>query len=217
MAYVAISKALIDDTERNINNMRDKEKATIPEVPNEIRLDPADHLVIDMAWGANKDLRARLEPLDDWIQPVDSIAVYIQLSEVDKKASFYIRSSGDRFRVPNYRSNGYNNMVRTIDETHSFAQIVAAAYLERYKQLLAIDAKWKEIREQVNKFLNASKSLNEALKLWPALSLYVSSNYINRVNEAVTRNKTASDAEAILASMKTDEMTAAAVNVKLAV
>lgn len=217
MAYVAISKALIDDTERNINNMRDKEKATIPEVPNEIRLDPEDRLAIDMAWGTYKDLRPRIVGNEDMIQNVDSIAVHIQLADTDRKASFYIRSSGDRFRVPNYRSNGYNNMVRTIDESHSFALTVAALYLQRYKTIQGIDAKWKEIREQVNKFLNASKSLNEALKLWPALALYVSPQYVNRVNENTPRSKTVSNAEAILASMKTDEMTAAAVNVKLAV
>jgi hypothetical protein len=57
--------------------------------------------------------------------------------------------------------------------------------------------------------------LNEALKLWPALALYISDNYINRVNENASRSKTVSKAADILASIKTDEITAAAVSVKL--
>lgn len=213
MAYVAISSALIENTMGNIEKMCDKEKKQLGEVPNDVRLDPEDHLAIDLAWGKYKSLRESFD--EDMTQSVDNISVNIDLAGLDTKVCFYIRSTHDRFVVPNYRSNGYNSMNKNIDETHSFAMTVASAFVSWQRQRIETNAKWKAIQTQVRQYLEASKSLNEALKLWPALALYISDNYINRVNENASRSKTVSKAADILASIKTDEITAAAVSIKL--
>jgi hypothetical protein len=213
MAYVAISSALIESTMNNIDKMRDKEVKQLGEVPNEIRVAPDDHLAIDLAWGKYKHLRETFD--EDLTQSVDHITLSINLADLGTQVAFYVRSASDRFVVPNYRSNGYNSMNKKIEDTHSFALTVAAAFVAHQRQRLEINAKWKAIQEQVRSFLNAAKSLNEALKLWPALALYISDNYINRVNENAARSKTVSKAADILANIKTDEITAAAVSVKL--
>lgn len=214
MAYVAISNGLVESTMNNIDTMRNKEKAALGEVPQEIRLDPEDALAIEMSWGVHKHLRETLP--DDWTQNVDNIQVRIEVQDTENwNTDFYIKPQHDRFRVPNLRSNGYNSITTLIPETHSFALTVAARHLEHRKQCRAIDNKWKAIREQVKSFLHASKSLNEALKLWPALALYISDNYVNKVNENVAKSKTVSRAADILANINTDDITAAAVSVKL--
>jgi hypothetical protein len=213
MAYVAISSALIESTMNNIDKMRDKEVKQLGEVPNDIRVDPEDHLAIDLAWGKHKPLRETFD--EDLTQSVDNITLNINLADLGTQVAFYVRPTHDRFVVPNYRSNGYNSMSRKIEETHSLVLTVAAAFVAHQRQRLEINAKWKAIQDQVRSFLNAAKSLNEALKLWPALALYISDNYINRVNENASRSKTVSKAADILANIKTDEITAAAVSVKL--
>lgn len=213
MAYVAISSALIDNTMNNIDKMCDKERNQLGEVPNDIRVDPDDTLAMGLAWGKYMHLRDTFD--EDLTQSVDHITLNIELTDLATTVAFYVRSTHDRFVVPNYRSNGYNSMSRKIDQTHSFAMTVAAAHVAHQRQRIAINAKWKAIKEQVKEFLNAAKSLNEALKLWPALALYINDQYINRVNENASRSKTVSKAADILASIKTDEITAAAVSVKL--
>lgn len=213
MAYVAISSALIDNTMNNIDKMCDKERNQLGEVPNDIRVDPDDHLAMGLAWGKYMHLRDTFD--EDLTQSVDHITLNIELTDLATTVAFYVRSTHDRFVVPNYRSNGYNSMSRKIDQTHSFAMTVAAAHVAHQRQRIAINAKWKAIKEQVKEFLNAAKSLNEALKLWPALALYINDQYINRVNSNTARSQTVSKAADILASIKTDEITAAAVSVKL--
>lgn len=213
MAYVAISSALIDNTMNNIDKMCDKERNQLGEVPNDIRVDPDDTLAMGLAWGKYMHLRDTFD--EDLTQSVDHITLNIELTDLATTVAFYVRSTHDRFVVPNYRSNGYNSMSRKIDQTHSFAMTVAAAHVAHQRQRIAINAKWKAIKEQVKEFLNAAKSLNEALKLWPALALYINDQYINRVNSNTTRSQTVSKAADILASIKTDEITAAAVSVKL--
>jgi hypothetical protein len=213
MAYVAISSALIENTMINIDKMRDKEIKQLGEVPNEIRVDPEDHLAVGLAWGKYRHLRETFD--EDLTQSVDHITMNIELTDLGTSVAFYVRSTHDRFVVPNYRSNGYNNMSRKIEETHSLALTVAAAFVAHQRQRIEINNKWKAIQEQVKSFLNAAKSLNEALKLWPALALYIHDQYINRVNANTARSQTVSKAADILATIKTDEITAAAVSVKL--
>lgn len=213
MAYVAISSALIDNTMNNIDKMCDKERNQLGEVPNDIRVDPDDNLAMGLAWGKYMHLRDTFD--EDLTQSVDHITLNIELTDLATTVAFYVRSTHDRFVVPNYRSNGYNSMSRKIDQTHSFAMTVAAAHVAHQRQRIAINAKWRAIKEQVKEFLNAAKSLNEALKLWPALALYINDQYINRVNSNTARSQTVSKAADILASIKTDEITAAAVSVKL--
>ena len=182
-------------------------------MPNDIRVDPDDTLAMGLAWGKYMHLRDTFD--EDLTQSVDHITLNIELTDLATTVAFYVRSTHDRFVVPNYRSNGYNSMSRKIDQTHSFAMTVAAAHVAHQRQRIAINAKWKAIKEQVKEFLHAAKSLNEALKLWPALALYINDQYINRVNSNTTRSQTVSKAADILASIKTDEITAAAVSVKL--
>jgi hypothetical protein len=214
MAYVAISNNLLNSTMDNIDKMRDKETAAISEVPSDISLDPEDHLALEMSWGVHKSLRSVIP--EDWTQAVRTINVRITVpDEIPWSTDFYIRAKHDQFRVPNLRSNNYDSITTSIDANHSFALTVAARHLANQRQYREINAKWKKIKAEVKAFLNASKSLNEALKLWPALALYISDSYIDKINNNAKREVSVSRAAEILANINTDDLTAAAVSVKL--
>ena len=217
MAYVAISSALIDSTSANIERMKNKERSSIPETPYDMTLDANDPLAMQMAWGTHVHLRSVIP--EGWTQSVSRICVVIPVTSdgITWTTEFTLRSQNGSFVVPNLRSNGYDSINVKITDEHSFTQTVAAQHIANMTKLREIDNKWKKIKSEVKEFLNASKSLNEALKLWPALALYISDSYINRVNTNAKREACVSRAAEVLAKIQTDEITAAAVASKLTV
>ena len=215
MAYVAISQALISETEVNINRMKDRERGQLPSPATEMKVLHNDPIATKIAWGEHAHLKGTLP--EDWTQLVDSIHVNItyKFNEAPRDACFTVRALDKQFLVPNFRSNGYTSANIKVYEDHPFAQQFASALVESRRTQDEINVKWAGIKEQVIKFLRSAKSLNEALKLWPALALYISDSYISRVNDKVSRGTTVSRAAEILAQMETDNITAAAVSAKL--
>tara|TARA_R110000868_G_scaffold385447_1_gene653355 strand:+ start:116 stop:769 length:654 start_codon:yes stop_codon:yes gene_type:complete len=216
MAYVAISQALINETEANINRMKDRERSQLPVPADELKMNHDDPLAIQIAWGQHVHLKSTLP--DEWTQTVSNICVCItyDFNGAPRDVSFNIRPKDSKeFHVPYLRSNGYSSMNVKMSEHDSFAQSYASALIIHRRSVDEINVKWNDIKEQVIKFLRSAKSLNEALKLWPALALYISDTYISRVNDKVSRGATVSKAAEILAQMETDNITAAAVSSKL--
>lgn len=216
MAYVAISQTLISDTEANINRMKDKERTQVSTPTSEMRVDRNNPTAMGLVWGEHIHLKGVLP--EDWTQEVESIYVNISFAwndEQTKEISYSIKPTVGKFLVPNLRSNGYSSANIKVNEDHPFVQAHATALLAQQRELYAINEKWNGIKQQVVDFLKAAKSLNEALKLWPALSLYISDSYIQRVNDKVSRGATVSNAAEMLARIQTDELTAAAVSARL--
>jgi hypothetical protein len=217
MAYVAISAALVASTVENINKMCEKEIRALGDMQNSFNMSASDPAITNLVWGNHIDLRHRIP--ESWLQYVSMLNIHIdaQVGDETKTITVYARSISDKYVVPCKRENGYDSAPVAIPESHSFAQTICAKYIEQWKKADEIKSKWSEIKEQVREFLKASKSLNEAVKLWPALTLYIEDTYITRVNAGVASNKTVSRAAEVLAQIKTDEITAAAVNHKLSV
>jgi hypothetical protein len=75
-----------------------------------------------------------------------------------------------------------------------------------------IHERWGKVNSDIQVFLNKCKSLNEALRLWPALKMYVPEEYIERVETKVERRKRETE---IVESVDIGELTAAAIAAKL--
>ena len=75
-----------------------------------------------------------------------------------------------------------------------------------------IQEKWDKVNKDIQAFLSKCKSLNEALRLWPALKVYVPEEYIDRVNHKVERRQRETE---IIESVDIGELTAAAIAAKL--
>jgi hypothetical protein len=217
MAYVAISNNLINSTKNNINKMRDKEKAALTVPPDRITVPNTDSNLELLVWGNHLHLRDQMP--SEWKKEYQRVNARIFYESAEGKNTVFEFSfeTTDPIEVPQSTGNSYYGHNVIVPETSYLLPAQALAALEHHKLCHQIDAKWDIVRDQVSQFLESAKSLNEALKLWPALSLYISDGYISRVNNNAKREKTASKAEEIMASISIDQLTATAVASKLTV
>lgn len=217
MAYVAISSALISSTQNNIIKMRDKEKSTVPAVAERVSTQNKDANLELLIWGNHLHLRDQMP--DTWKASVNRVCARIHYEWAEeKKATFdFTFECADPIEVPRTDNHSYYGHQITVDAASHLLPQQARDAIEYNKFLRVTDDKWGDIKSKVTQFLQSAKSLNEALKLWPALSLYISDSYIDRVNNNTKREKVASKAEEIMASISIDDLTAAAVASKLTV
>jgi len=188
MAYVAISSALVNSTQNNIIKMRDKEKETVPSVAERISTHNKDANLELLVWGNHLHLRDQMP--DDWKAMVNRVCarVYYEWAE-GKQAQFdFTFECADPMEVPRTDNHSYyGHQIKVENNTHLLPQQARDA-IEYNKFLRVTDDKWSDIKSKVTQFLESAKSLNEALKLWPALSLYISDSYIDRVNNNTKRS-----------------------------
>lgn len=85
-------------------------------------------------------------------------------------------------------------------------------YLDRVDLNEEIKKRWNKVETDVMLFLSKCKSLNEALKLWPGVKLYIPSEYIQRVEHKVERKVRE---KAIIEETPVDTLTAAAIAARL--
>lgn len=217
MAYVAISEKLISSTQSNIIKMRDKEKAAVPVPPERISVSKNDANLELLIWGNHLHLRDQMP--NEWKKTYNRINARIQYEWAEGHTGQFefTFESIDPIETPQSNDNSYYGHNINVPENSHLLPQQARDALEHQKFCRQTDAKWSDIKTQVTQFLQAAKSLNEALKLWPALSLYISDEYIDRVNNNPKREKAASKAEEIMASISIDQLTAAAVASKLTV
>lgn len=217
MAYVAISAALIGSTQNNIIQMRDKEKSSVPAVAERTSTHNKDANLELLIWGNHLHLRDQMP--DDWKATTNRIQARIHYEWAEgKKSQFdFTFECADPIEVPRCENHSYYGHQVKVDANSHLLPQQARDAIEYNKFLRVTDDKWSDIKSKVTQFLESAKSLNEALKLWPALSLYISDTYIDRVNNNTKREKVASKAEEIMASISIDDLTAAAVASKLTV
>jgi sugar-specific transcriptional regulator TrmB len=92
---------------------------------------------------------------------------------------------------------------------------LAEDFLKWSKEMSAIEARWLKVRKQIVNFLKSCKSLNEALKLWPDVRIYIPDEFIKRVERKVEREVSISKAASALANVDTDAAISAAMTARL--
>lgn len=224
MAYVAISNALVASAERNIREMRDKEKALHTAPPESGTVPDDDGNMMALIWGSHHHLRTQMPA--EWKQNPGKITLRIGYRpDPAKERKFevdYQVTAPSGFECPNTtqaNSNYYGYMIR-VDEDSYLVPQGARELVAHRKVCREIDTRWENVSSKVRAFLNASKSLNEALKLWPGLSLYINKDYLDRAAMKVTiekKEKPKTNAEELLGTIDVDTLTAAAVASKLTV
>ena len=227
MAYVAISNALVASTERNIRMMRDKEKALHAMPPESCTVPDEDGNTMALIWGAHQHLRHQMP--EDWKRNPGKITLRVAYQpdpthERKYTVDFQVMAPSG-FECPNstegmsLNSSYYGHIIK-VDESSYLVPQGARDLIEHCKIRSEIDSRWEGISSKVRQFLHASKSLNEALKLWPGLSMYVEKDYLDRVATKVViekKEKTKTNAEELLGTIDVDTLTAAAVASKLTV
>lgn len=224
MAYVSISNGLLDSTRSNTVKMRDKEKALHTVPPESCTVPDNDGNMTALIWGSHQHLRDQMP--DSWKMNPGKITLRISYktdpaAEKNYTVDFQVMATAG-FPCPrtDESNSAYYGYITKVNEDSYLLPQGAKELVAHRKVMREIDDRWEAVRDKVRQFLISAKSLNEALKLWPGLSLYIDQDYLDRVALKQTsekREKPKTSAEELLGTLDVDTLTAAAVASKLTV
>ena len=198
MSYVAISSKFSSDVKDKLRRMRHKEVNTITDIP--YRLSGTRTDVLQWAWGEHLHLKEQIPA--KWCCTKDHVS--LRVNHGDRQLRINVELAPELVCPPGGAPSGVVPMSPDDPEIK--------ALVEREMTLADIAARWDKVDKEIMGFLNKCKSVNEALKLWPQVEMYIPEEYIRRVNEKQERNKGgASEAAEALKSLDVDHLTTAAV------
>lgn len=220
MATVYITKELITRVQQVIDRMRKAERAN--DLPNLDKncLSDASQLYNIGCWSAQHVHLKDVIP-KDWIQNVTDADVNVRGTLEDgSEIKTSIRFSGMTMAYQRPSKDYWHKSVSemTIEQLRSLPEDMPgrSELLQRWDDAVmefALNARWEKVSDDISDFLKKCKSLNEAVKLFPNVRMYIDRDDIERLDRKVER---AAQRKAIVHSYDTDGLTAAAIAAKLA-
>jgi hypothetical protein len=217
MATVYITQELSSQVSSVIKRMREAEIVTNnAEIGKPIELDTSGFLTKAM-WGNHLHLKDQMPA--EWISISNSptLNVHVPVDEVGNKIVHSISFRNQN--VPNRPNNDrWNEPKISCKKDYLEANVDMAGvqnvlnYLDRVELNAEIKARWAKVEGDIMAFLGKCKSLNEALKLWPGVKMYIPREYIERVERKVERKVREKE---ILDDTPVDTLTAAAIAARL--
>jgi hypothetical protein len=145
---------------------------------------------------------------------------------VDLNLSYTLDDSPDADRYSTTFTVRYSDQLMAPPGTSSYRHDIgipvntcpipqAEDYLKWSKEMATIEMRWGKVREQIVAFLKSCKSLNQALKLWPDVRIYIPDEFIKRAERKVEREVTMSRAANALANVDTDAAISAAMTARM--
>ena len=192
-------------------DIKDQGLATKP-----VRLKDSTELLMRVGFGAHYDLAMTCPK--NWFSEADytNLTVVVPTEDPDKPEEYdvhfenlvgYRMAPGLRWRNAGKCSLGYLK-----SNLHLVGAEEAVAAVEVDMQIAEIRKKWEGIQTQIREFLEKCRTLNEAVKLYPGLRMYVPQEYLDRLDKKVER----AEKVAKLHGIDTEGLTAAAIAAKLA-
>jgi hypothetical protein len=220
MATVGITKELRDRTKNVIELMCKAERASdLPEIDKNYSID-ASMLYNIGCWGV--DHVHLLESIPkDWLSKCGDASITIHgWTDEGRSLRTSVRFDGMAFAYQRPADGYYNRPVSelTVDQVRAFSEETPgrAELLQRWDDALvevAINARWEKIKVDIDEFLQKCKSLNEAVKLFPGVRMYIHAHDIQRLERKLERP---TQRAKIVESYDTEGLTAAAIAAKLA-
>jgi hypothetical protein len=218
MAYVGLTKTLLQEVENELKKMQAAELAALPklaDVVKEVQADPElrSHLQAAL-WGDMEDLKPRLQP---YAATGSTTAVYRRfVVPVNDDARITQDLVFTGLDIPPHRLvhrvSGYyqTSVVLPIDCLDEIT-LPETACIDKLRQLLLLhhecNDRWDGLKIRVIGFLDSCKSLNHALELWPDVAQFVPEHYVKKTKEK-NRTKQESDKDRVakeaLAKLNTD-------------
>ena len=217
MATVYITQQLSGEVASVIKRMREAEVTTNnAEIGKPIELDTSEFLTKAM-WGSHLHLMSQMP--EEWLSVSNSptLNVHVPLDDAGNKIVHQItfrnqkvtnRPNNDRWSEPKIackkaylQANAHMSGVQNV-----------LNYLDRVELNAEIKDRWTKVEGDIMAFLGKCKSLNEALKLWPGVKMYIPKEYIQRVERKVERKVREKE---ILDDTPVDTLTAAAIAARL--
>lgn len=218
MATVNITKEFKERVEQRIRGMHRKElEAELPNL-NKTHVIDAHYLFHYGCWG--KDYMHLVHEIPgEWLGKITDAHITIKGKLDDGKSTYCsIRFSGmnafmrpkDGYYNKSESEISYDDLLALPDTVLGRAE--ALAVWEENKQVVAIKDKWDKVNKDILEFLGKCKTLNEAVRLFPGVRMYVQRDDLERLDRKVERF---SERKKIVEEMATDELTAAAIAAKL--
>jgi hypothetical protein len=216
MATVYITRELSDRVSNVIRRMCDADiTSNSAEINKSIESDCSEFLTMAM-WGDKLHLKDQIPA--EWLSLNTGPLLHVMRhtedgSEAIASISFrnqkvINRPNNDRWSEP--RINCTLDYVKAHEHLPGVPEILQ--FIDRIALNQEIKAKWQKVTEDVLLFLSKCKSLNEAIKLWPGIKLYIPAEYIQRVEHKVERKVREKE---IVESTPVDTLTAAAIAARL--
>jgi hypothetical protein len=220
MATVGITKELRDRTKNVIEKMRMAERTSdLPEIDKSYSVD-ASMLYNIGCWGADHVYLLESIPKNWLTKDTDaSITIHGCTDEGGSlKTSVRFNNMTFAYQRP---ADGYYNRHQselTVDQVRASPEETPgrAELLQRWDDALiemAINARWEKIKIDIDEFLQKCKSLNEAVKLFPGVRMYIHRDDIERLERKLERP---TQRAKIVEDVDTEGLTAAAIAAKLA-
>jgi hypothetical protein len=220
MATVYITKELINRVKTRINAMRRSERnSDVPNIDKNAMVD-ASQLFNLGCWG-EKYVNLINQIPKDWLCKLEDANVNIKgVLDDGRHISTGVRFNGLKTAYARPKDSYYSKTDSdlTLDFVRALPEetVGRAELLQRWEEsiiALEIDTKWGKVETDITEFLNKCKSLNEAVKLFPNVTMYIHSEDIERLNRKVER---VSQRKEIVHDYDTEGLTAAAIAAKLA-
>lgn len=220
MATVYITKELITRVQQVIDKMRRAERAAdLPNLDKNYSVN-ASQLYNIGCWGAQHVHLKDVIP-KDWMQEVTDADVAVRGTLEDGseiKTSIRFGGMTAAYQRPSKDYWNKSSSELTLVQLRALPEDMLGRreLLERWDEAVmefAINARWKKVSNDITEFLKKCKSLNEAVKLFPNVTMYLHHEDIERLNRKVERQ---SQRKAIVESYDTEGLTAAAIAAKLA-
>lgn len=217
MATVYITQELSGQVSGVIKRMREAEIVTNnAEISKPIELDTSEFLTMAM-WGSRLHLKDQMP--EEWLSVSNSptLNVHMPMDDANNKVVHQINFRNQK--VTNRPNNDRWNEPKIAckkDYLEAHADMMGVQnilnHLERIELNHEIKSRWAKVEGDIMAFLGKCKSLNEALKLWPGVKMYIPREYIERVERKVERKVREKE---ILDDTPVDTLTAAAIAARL--
>ena len=220
MATVGITKELRNRTNSIIEKMRMVERASdLPEIDKNYSID-ASMLYNIGCWGADHVHLLECIPKDWLTKTTDAQITIAGWTNEGGSLKTGVRFNNMAFAYQRPKDNYYNrpDSELTVDQVRAFPEETPgrAELLQRWDDALiemAINARWEKIKDDIDEFLGKCKSLNEAVKLFPGVRMYIHREDIERLDRKLERP---TQRAKIVEDVDTEGLTAAAIAAKLA-
>ena len=187
MALVRISKELLSMVHKQVVEVSIK-AATLqvepmhPKVTDELLTELKETITTHM-WGAYIALRSQIPEV--W--KVKATEVNVSLLFAGKLVVTEGIKVNENFVFPPNTRVSYGQVDVKLPVVDGLAADFAKRHIEYKVALLAHQTKYKEVSKQIEKFLKDAKSLNDALKRFPDLALYIPKIFLDRAELKVER------------------------------
>ena len=193
MAYVSISSDLRSAVRSNIHAMREMEREGIKKPASicDQTVSGTDPAMEQLVWGIHYPLKAMMPK--EWLKETESVNLRTKIifaNGASMKASVRVNFNPRMVTPPNTDRYGHDI---DLPDNHPLVPELVAYYTEMH----SIEQRWSAVGTQIMDFLGACKSLNEAIKLWPDVRIYVPKGFLERVERKVERAVNTGGAEAI--------------------